>query len=133
MCWDKLPGVIGCFRSFNIRHPLPGRVDQSPACVPAPLAHGFALLIYSHLVVFSAASVAVLMAFLFASPVMASSIKAVQSESPANPRQPRLWWNLSIHLLSGTDNIDCQVIHESSFWGLLQSSPSQRASVFYLS
>lgn len=53
----------------NIRHPHPGdltRNDQILACVPAAFAHGSALLIHSHPVVLSVASVAALLTFLFA-------------------------------------------------------------------
>lgn len=85
------PGVIGCFGSFSIRQPSQGNpveVEKSPARVPAAFVHESALLIQSQLVAFFAASVAGLMAFLSASPVMPSSVKVLQSEHPANPRQP---------------------------------------------
>uniref|UniRef100_A0A3Q4NBT4 AIG1-type G domain-containing protein n=1 Tax=Neolamprologus brichardi TaxID=32507 RepID=A0A3Q4NBT4_NEOBR len=52
------PGVIRCFGSHNITHPCPGDPaggDQAPTCVPVA-THGSALLIDSHLVAFSAAS-----------------------------------------------------------------------------
>ncbi len=60
------PGIIGCFGSRNIIHPRPGdpaRVDQAPTYVPVAI-HGSALLIQSHLVAFSAASLADWMALL---------------------------------------------------------------------
>ena len=71
MPWDAssvmYPGIIGCFGVilgslgvFNIIHPHPGDpagVDQVLTCVPVAV-HGSALLIQTHLVAFSAASLA---------------------------------------------------------------------------
>lgn len=88
--WDTssvmYPGIIRCFGSFNISHPRPGDpagVDQTLACVPAVFAHISALLIQSHLVPFSAASVADLITFLFVSLVMPISVNTLQSDRPA--------------------------------------------------
>lgn len=95
MHWDTssvmYPGVIGFFGSFNIRCPHPGDptgVDQTPSCVPAAVAHGSALLIQSQREAFCAASVADLIAFLLAFPVMPRFLNTLQSDRPANPLQP---------------------------------------------
>lgn len=81
MCWDTssvmYPGFIGCVGSHNIIHTHPGdpaSVDQTLACIPAGLAHGSPLFIHSHLEALSAASVATLMAVLFAGPLMPSTV-----------------------------------------------------------
>ena len=74
---DAVPDFLGRFGSFNIIRPPSGdptRVDQTLACIPVALAHRSLLLIQSHLEALSAASMVDLMAFLFSTPVMPSSV-----------------------------------------------------------
>lgn len=70
------PGLISCQISLGL------------TCVPTAYAHRSALLTQSHQVTFSAASVADLITFLFASPVIPNSLNTLQSDRPANPLQP---------------------------------------------
>lgn len=63
-------------------------VDQAPTCVPAAFSNRFVPFIHSHLVSFSAPSVADMVAFLFASLVRPSIVNTLQSVRPASHWQP---------------------------------------------
>lgn len=71
MRWDTSPVMLypGIIRGFGLFYMIPPRSrrpdwgDPSPTCVPAAFAHDSALSIHSHLVAFTAASLAALIAF----------------------------------------------------------------------
>lgn len=65
----------------------PAGGDQAPTCLPVA-THGSALLIHSHLVAFSAASLTAWMALFLAPPATPSQPRTLQSDHPAKSMQP---------------------------------------------